>query len=196
MCGRAILLPLLAIVSAPCRVTDIVDMVDPITPVLARSTKLFTRSGCFDGVYTVRGMRSVLYPLDCECGSIGGRSTVCLEAVDEALEMDERVLLTLFQRLGCSCSLHACTFLGRGGAGSSEPLSRTVLEPSVCEFAVEEYSLPSTPSSSSRTMLMRLLGRGWDATLQCPTLRLEEEEEEDALERQVVVVLARTKVRL
>ena len=109
MCGRLIFLALLAIVSAPCRVTDIVDMVVPTIPVLARSTKSSTRSGCFDGVYTVRGMRSVLYPLDCECGISGGTSTVCLEALDEALEMDERALLMLFHRLGCSWSLDVCT---------------------------------------------------------------------------------------
>lgn len=100
MFGRLILFPLLAIVSAPCRVTEIVDMVVPTIPVLATSTKLSTRPGCFDGVYTVRGMRSVLYPLDCEWGSNGGTSTVCLEAVDEAPEIDERALLTLFHRLG------------------------------------------------------------------------------------------------
>lgn len=133
ICGRLILLLPLAIVSAPCRVTEIVDIVVPTIPDLARSTKSPTRSGCFDGVYTVRGMRSVLYPLDCECGISGGTSTVCLEAVDEAPETEERALLTLFRRFGCSsCSLNVCD------ASPDGPLSWTILEPSVCKSAVEE----------------------------------------------------------
>lgn len=138
MCGILILLALLAIVSAPCRVTEIVDIVDPTIPVLARSTKSSTRSGCFDGVYTVRGMRSVVYPLDCECGISGGTSTVCREAVDEALEVDERALLTLFHRFGCIWSLDVCTCLGTGDASPDEPVSWTISEPSVCKTAEEE----------------------------------------------------------
>lgn len=160
MSGRLILLPLLAIVSAPCRVTEMVDMVVPTTPVLARSTKSPTRSGCFDGVYTVRGMRSVLYPLDCECGISGGTSTVCLEAVDEVLEMDERALLTLFHRFGCRWSLNVCGCLGIDDRSADGPLSWTTLEASDRKSAAEEWSFASKSASSSRTMLMRLLGRG------------------------------------
>src|SRR5258708_40022117 len=96
MYGRLILLPLLAIVSAPCCVTEIVDIVVPI--ILERSTRSLTRSGCFDGVYTVRGMRSVLYPLDCECERSGGTSTVCPE-VDEAPDKCTRMLAS-FHRPG------------------------------------------------------------------------------------------------